>query len=178
MLKPHAFTMCNKVQIYITECILIKGFKQYLSLSVSDVWVWRRLLIRFRMYQLWQLLGQGRWHWMFNAYEYDYVSFWPLICIWDRPHFAARIMLWKTMQKNQIFFFFRSHDIDSSKPFPSSSTSSEHVDNRPPTQEGKQTSQGNANTREKMISWIIINMISNQLPMKNADYDGRSQAQG
>ena len=80
------------------------------------------------------------------------------------------------MQKNQIFFFFRSHDTDSSKPFPS--TSSEHVDNRPPTQEGKQASQGNANTREKMISWIIINMISNQPPMKNADYDGRSQAQG
>ena len=83
------------------------------------------------------------------------------------------------MQKNQIFFFFRSHDIDSSKPFPSSSTSSEHVDNRPPTQEGKKkTSQGNANTREKIISWIMINMISNQPPMKNADYDGQSQAQG
>ena len=35
LLKPLAFTMCRKVRICVAEFILIKGFKQSLSLTQS-----------------------------------------------------------------------------------------------------------------------------------------------
>ena len=53
------------------------------------------------------------------------------------------------MQKTCIFFYFYSSD-DSSKLF--ASASSELLDNRPPAQEGKQTSQESASISEKLRS--------------------------
>ena len=35
LLKPHAFTIRIEVQVCMTECILIQGLKQSLSLSQS-----------------------------------------------------------------------------------------------------------------------------------------------
>ena len=44
-LKPHVFTThTQKSRSVLTECVLIKGFKQTLSLSFSDVRVWSWLL--------------------------------------------------------------------------------------------------------------------------------------
>ena len=58
--------ICTKVQICMTECILIKGFKLSLScsacLSESDAGVWIWLLEHTYIYKLWQLPGQGEWH--------------------------------------------------------------------------------------------------------------------
>ena len=69
------------------------------------------------------------------------------------------------MQKNVTFAFFSSFHIlwswwyDSSEPVPS--TSSEPVDVRSPTQEGKQTSQESASTSERLRSnqALVKNLI-------------------
>ena len=61
----------------------------------------------------------------------------------------------KGMQKT-LSLTFCSHD-DSFEPVPS--TGSEPVDNRPPTQEGEQTSQESVSTSERLRS--------NQAPLKN-----------
>ena len=52
------------------------------------------------------------------------------MCILNQPHVSAQHNVAKTMQKSLICFLFGSHD-DSSEPVPS--TSSEQVNNRPPT---------------------------------------------
>ena len=70
------------------------------------------------------------------------------------------------MQKKSLLFF-NSHD-DCSEPVPS--ISSELADNRPPIQEGKQTSEESASTSERPRS--------NQAPVKNVDCHEGPQAQG
>ena len=55
--------------------------------------------------------------------------------------------LWKLWHFFYYFYFYFIRSHDSSEPVPS--TSSEPVDNRPPTQEGKQTSQESASTSER-----------------------------
>ena len=80
----------------------------------------------------------------------------PFICMRDWPHnfFVIQQNVTKDNSENSDIFhyyyfnFIRSHD--SSEPVPS--TSSEPVDNRPPTQEGKQTSQESASTSERTRS--------------------------
>ena len=75
-------------------------------------------------------------------------SFPPLICMRDNHILQLSIMLQKTMQKTcELFFYGRD---GSSEIVPS--TSSEPVDIRLPTQEGKQTSQESASTRERLRS--------------------------
>ena len=75
------------------------------------------------------------------------------------------IMLRKTTQKTLTCFFFRCHDDNSESVH---STSSEPVDNRPPAQEGKQTSQESASISKRLRS--------NQTSVKNVDCHARSQA--
>ena len=67
------------------------------------------------------------------------------------------IISWKTTQKTQTRFLC-SRD-DSAEPVPS--TSSKLVNNRPPTQEGTQTSQESASTSEKakIESGTVWNML-------------------
>ena len=57
----------------------------------------------------------------------------------DQPYFAAQHNVTKNMQKAQTLFQKNYSCDDSSKPV--TSTSSEPVDNRLPTEKGKQTSQ-------------------------------------
>ena len=67
----------------------------------------------------------------------------------QQSHFTAHhVNVMKDNAENFAFFCVCSCDI-SSKPIPSSS--SEPIDNRLPTQEGKQTSQETANTSERQI---------------------------
>ena len=76
------------------------------------------------------------------------------------------IMLRKTTQKTlTCFFFFHGHDDNSESVH---STSSEPVDNRPPAQEGKQTSQESASISKRLRS--------NQSSVKNVDCHTGSQA--
>ena len=61
LLKPHAFTQKKGPNLYDG----MKGFKQPLSLVLSPFTLWRRGVKFFvRIYQLWPLPGQGRWHQM------------------------------------------------------------------------------------------------------------------
>ena len=77
----------------------------------------------------------------------------------------------KKAQKTDFFHFFiyifHCHD-DGFKPVPF--TSSEPVDNKPPTQAGTQTSQESASTSK----WSR----SNQASVKNIDFHGGCQAGG
>ena len=88
------------------------------------------------------------------------------ICIQDRPHFAVQHNVAKDNAKI-CDLFLHSHD-DSSEPVPS--TSSEPVDNSPPTQEGKQTSQKSRNTSDSPRS--------NQNQMRTVDCNEGPQDRG
>ena len=58
------YILCKKGQICMTDCILMKGFKQSLSLTQSlSLWCWGVKSI-VRTYQLWQLWDQGGWQWL------------------------------------------------------------------------------------------------------------------
>ena len=65
LLKPQAFSICKKVQICMTDCILIKVFKQSLFHSVSDVSV--KLAVR-----TYQNLTTARAGWV-TSNEFSYI---------------------------------------------------------------------------------------------------------
>ena len=84
----------------------------------------------------------------------------PFICMRGRPHFAAQHKVAKDDAENSwpfFFLFFSWSRDDSSEPVPF--TSSKPVDNRPPTEECKQTSRESASTKERPRS--------NQVPVRN-----------
>ena len=74
-------------------------------------------------------------------------SFLPFICVQDCPHFTAHHNVVKDNAENSDFLFLQLSCDDSFKTVPS--TSSEPVDTRLPTQEGKHTSQESASTSKR-----------------------------
>ena len=151
--------MFKKVQICMTECILIR------AQSVSDVGGWSWLLEHINLDSCQARVGDIKLrsvivyclHQFLAALEVSQYSF---AC---RNHHILQlcILSWKTTQKT-LTCFFHSRD-NSSKAVPS--TSSEPSDNRPPAKKGTQTSQESASTSQRPRS------------MKNVDWHGLSQAQ-
>ena len=107
--------------------------------------------------------GQSRWHQTRSVvvrYLQEYVSFQPFIGTQDQPHVAGQHVMKDNAANFDCFFFllFCSRDHSSeTAPY----TSSEPVDSRPSTQEGKQTSQESASTSKSLRY--------NLAPVKNVD---------
>ena len=108
------------------------------------------------MYELWKLPGQGGWHQLNEvsgsslpvSVSGRITSFLLFICMQGWPHFTVQHNVAKDKAENWLFLILFCSCDDSSKPLPS--TSSELVDNRPPTQEGNQTSQESANASQNL----------------------------
>ena len=176
------FTICKKVQICMTECVLIKGFKQSLSCTVS-VSLTSRCKVSYQGVMVWSqlhisTLTTASPGWVTSkkvsgsslptSVFSRITSFPPFICTQDLPYFLAHHNVMKDKAENyDLDFLFVSHD-DSFKPVPS--TSFEPVDNRLLTQEGKLTSQESASTSESPGS--------NQAPVRNVDCHGGPHIQG
>ena len=142
----------------------------WLSLSFSDVGVWSWFLKHFSFVSC-----QGRWHWTRSVVVQGLPQLLATLLVFCHAfacginHISQlSIMLQKkTRQKTLSLVFFSCFFpvmiilnsftiLNSFKPVPSAS--SEPVDNRPPTQEGKQTSQESASTSKRLRS--------NQAPVK------------
>ena len=146
--------------IFMTECIELKALSSLslslsllsvsLSLSLSQSVCCQHVKLNVGPYQLWQLPGQGGWHWTRSAAVHCLhlfsaallVSRHSFACGTD-PHFAAQHSVAKDTAENSGLWFFCSSD-GSSEPVPF--TSSEPLDHRLPTQEGKETIQEAAST--------------------------------
>ena len=169
----------------MTECILIKGYKQSLSCSV-----YVSLMLGCEVgCQNISTLTAPRPGWVtWNEVDGSLLptsvsgrmtSFLPFICMRDRLHFIAQHNFVKDNRQSWPFFFslksetkmtafFYSHD-GTFKPVPC--ISSELIDNRLPSQEGKQSNQKSLSTSERQRF--------NQAPVKTVDDHGaESQAQG
>ena len=127
-----------------------------------------------KTYQLWQLPGQGGWQelewgqWLFTLCSWFLAALLISLHLFasrtDQIHSSASGH--KRCRKLTFFCFVVVIILNQFLP----STSSEPVNIRLPTQEGKQTSQESASTRERLRS--------NQVPVKNVDCPGVSQAWG
>ena len=134
LLKPHALIIGKTVQICVTKCVLLKGFKQSLFCAVSVSLTlkcevhWKNLLILTAAWLGWVLLVRQ----FLAAYLTAFCRSASCHKIQCRKHWP-------------FFFFFCSHE-NSSEPVPS--TSAEPADIRPPTQEGR-TGQESASTNKR-----------------------------
>ena len=138
-LKPCAFTIYAKKSWSVWQSVFWLKALSILSLiwSLSDIEV-QKLVVRLRTCHLWQLpdQGGGGGHWTSSVVVHCLCQF-PAILLVSCHSFTYMTDHIFRAQRNimtfffNLTFFFCSHD-DSSEPVPS--TSSEQVNNRPPTQ--------------------------------------------
>ena len=135
----------------------LKGFKQSLMLSLSltsgcEVGC-RNIPALTAVRPGWTTSSEVRGGSLPLSVSGHITSFLPFVCVWVQSHFAVMI----------IFLIFLT---------PVPSPSSKLVGNRPPAQEGKQTSQKSASASESQRP------RANQVLVKNTDCHGGSQVQG
>ena len=140
----HLLYPKTEIQICVKECVLIKGFKQSLSHSVSVSLMLGCIVSCQNISTLTAQPGQSGWHqkrsveihWLHQFLGALLVFHHSSACRTDHIS-QLSIMSQKTTQKTDFFQLFYFFSLDSYELVPS--TSSQPADSKLPTQEGKQT---------------------------------------